>query len=212
MSTNITKQGLACASEGFAESFLCPYDYETYAEPDGSAWIKIYHHNNPANALFASSNTFTTSVYLDADRWFFCSLLNQITNGTYELMLKQKTTSSATETKYRWIQYANPMTCAFGDVDVADVSINTSSGYSTITNYGGIYKKVASTYLCVNNAASGNWIGAIGCWAAWSGGIPGWGGAVTSGYMDLYLRVDNQILPNASIFENHIQATEFIEW
>lgn len=210
--TSITQQGIASTSS-FAESFLNPYDLETYTEPDGSAWIKIIHHNNPTNAKFASTNTFTTSVYLDTDRWFYGSLFNQITNEKYELMLKQKTTSSATEAKYRWIQTVNPMTATYDQTKAANVTKITTTGYSNIAAYGGVFLRNGNTWLAVNDgSSSGDWMGALGCWAAWNGGIPGWGGAVTSGYMDLYLRVDNQVLANASVFDTHIQATEFIEW
>lgn len=211
MSVSITKQGIVY-SESFNESFASKYDLTPLVEPDNTAWIRVFHHNNPANARFASTNTFSTSVYLDADRWFNVSLLNMITNGTYELMIHQLPASGGTLEKYRWIQTKNPMTCAYGDVDVADVTINTSSGYTALTNYGGIYYKNSSTYLCVNNANSGNWMGAIGSWTAYSGGIPGWGKVVTSGYLDLYLRIDNQSAPLCSIFDTHVQAPEFIEW
>ncbi len=206
----IEKTGVV-ESASFTESFGSLYDQTSYVEPDNSVWIRIFHHNNPANARFASTNTFSSSVYLDADRWFNVSLLNMITNGTYELMIHQLPASGGTLEKYRWVQTKNPMTCAFGDVDVADVTINTSSGYTALTNYGGIYYKNSSTYLCVNNGNSGNWMGAVGSWSAWSGGIPGWGKAVTSGYLDLYLRVDNQSASLCSIFDTHIQATDFIE-
>ena len=208
--SSIKKTGVI-ESSMFTEAFASKYDMDLHVEPDNSVWVRVFHHNNPANARFASTNTFTSSVYLDADRWFNISIANLITNNTYELMIHQLPTSDGTLEKYRWVQTKNPMTCAFGDVDVADVTIVSTSGYTVLSNYGGIYYKNSSTYLCVNNANSGNWMGAVGSWTAWSGGIPGWGKAVTTGYLDLYLRVDNQKASLCSIFDTHIQAVEFIE-
>lgn len=205
----ITKNGII-QNEYITEFLANTYDKNVYIEPDKSCWIRLFHHNNPASVKFASTDTFATKVYKDADRWFNISLCNRLSNS-WELMIKQKTTSSATETKYRWIQYYNPMTATFADVDLADVTINTSSGYSTVSNYGGIYYKNSSTYLCVNNAVSNNWMGAIGCWTAWGNGIPGWGTtAITTGYLDLYLRIDRSS-DLTSIMQDILISPEIIE-
>ena len=45
---NISKQGIISASE-FSEIPVNPYDTTIYTEPDGSNWIRIFHHNNPAD-------------------------------------------------------------------------------------------------------------------------------------------------------------------
>jgi hypothetical protein len=58
------------------ETIYCPYDSETYVEPDGSKWIRIFHHNRPVDGLFQSTDPFITSVYVDEDRWFYISLCN----------------------------------------------------------------------------------------------------------------------------------------
>lgn len=207
MSTNITKQGIVKASE-FSEIPYNPYDPAIYTEPDGSTWVRIIHHV-PSGGYFSSTDSFSTYVYKDANRWFFGSLCNSVTNGLYEVMIKQKTTSDATEKKFRWIQYTNPMGGTFGDVDAADVVKNTSSGYSTNASYGGIYMKNSNTYLSANNGTSSSWWGAFGSWTSFQGGIPGYNAEViTTGYFDLYLRVS----PSTSIYEDSIQAREFIEW
>lgn len=209
---SVTKTGIILANT-VSESLVNPLDQQFYEEPDGSVWIRLIHHNNPANARFSQSNTFSSSVYLDADRWFYASIVNKITNNAYEFMLKQKTTSDATEEKYRWIQTVNPFTAVFGDVDAADVTKITTSGYSVHADYGGIYKFNTNSFFVANNSKSGNWYGALGCWSAYNGGIPGFAQKIiTTGYMDLYLRVDNQTGDVASIFKNSISATQFIEF
>ena len=209
MSVNISQQGIASASN-FAEIPINPYDTTTYTEPDGSTWIRIIHHNNPAGGLFASTDNFNDYVYKDANRWFFASLCNCVTNGMWEFMVKQKQTSSSTEEKYRWIQYKNPYDAVYADVTAAKVTKNTSSGYNTNSVHGGIYKfNSSNTFFVTANASNGNWYGAFGSWAAYQNGIPGFPNTtVTSGYMDLYLRVS----PNSSIYEDSIQSRDFIEW
>ena len=208
MGTSVKKSGII-TSGAFADFAQNPYDRTIYTEPDGSTWMKIAHHNNPTNAKFASENDFTNKVYLDADRWFIVSLADQIQSGKWELMVKQKTTSDATETKWRWIQNTSPMAGSYDSVKAANVTKITSSGYSVSDVAGGAYKFNSSTYLVIANASSGNWFGAIGAWSAYNGGIPGYPNTtVTTGYIDLYLRVDSII---ASLGNNYVKCNEIIE-
>ena len=200
------------------------FDSTIYAEPDGSRWVKIVRHSHPDTTKFVSSDVFTAYTYKAADVWFCGALCNEVTSGYWELMVKQALTSGGTESKYRWIQQTNPMAGSYNETVAANIQRNTSSGYST-ANYGGIYKFNSNTYLVGNNGASGNWFGAFGCWTAYNGGIPGFfGGAVTTGYMDLYLRIDTAVdnadcdagfieesLPPAKVGDNWVQSHEFIE-
>ena len=180
----------------FAPSIISKYDRNYYMEPDGSIWIRIFHHGNPANGnLFSTSDSFTTSVYKDSNRWFQVSIVNKI-SGTWELMIKQKQTSSSREEKYRWTQKTNPMSGSYSDVSPSSSNIvrNTSSGYTVNTASGGMYKLNGSSYLVIANTSNGNWYGAVGSFSAYGGGIPGFPNtAITTGYMDLYLRIDSLI-------------------
>lgn len=208
---SISKTGTISTST-FSETFVNPFDTTFYEEPDKSVWIRLIHHNNPASLLFSSTNTFENPVYIDEDRWWYASIVNKITNNTYEFMVKQKALATDNETKYRWIQTKNPFDAVFGDVDLADVTRITTTGYSTYGSYAGIYKKNANTYFSVNNGTSSSWWGALGSWTAYQGGIPGFAQVIIkTGYMDLYLRVDNQVNNITSIFKNSIISTEFIE-
>jgi hypothetical protein len=212
MGVSIKKQGMVKAS-AFSETFVNPLDTHFYEEPDKSIWIRLVHHNNPASLKFASSNTFASSVYIDADRWFYASIVNAITNNTYEFMIKQQATLDGSVAKFRWIQTVNPFTGTFEDVDAVDVTKITTAGYSTSSSYGGIYKLNSNTYFVANNSYKGNWFGALGCWGTWNNGIPGYAGvAITTGFIDLYLRIDNQTNNIASIFKNSIKSSEFIEF
>lgn len=205
----ITKQG-QIKGQNLLETYLPLYDKNIYTEPDGSTWIHIFHHNNPAASKFNEPTLdWTTGKYLDADRWYDVDQAVYYTLSPYEFMVKQKTTSSATETKYRWIQTANPLTAVWADVKPGTVTFNTSSGY-TNSSYGGMYLfKNTNLHMCIANGSNGNWYGGIGAAAAYNGGIPGYPNTtVTTGYIDLYIRVYNgtKIIKNVGI-----SSTEFIE-
>lgn len=213
---SITKQGIATASY-LTEFIASTFDTNTYVEPDGSAWIRIFHHNDPASALFASTDTFTSQVYKDENRWFNVAICNLLSDS-WELMVKQALTSGATEYKYRWIQTINPMEGKYSDVVAANITKITTTGYSVVSGAGGLYKYSNSntnnyTYLVIANSSSGNWFGAMGAWVAHSDGIPGYpNSVVTSGYMDLYLRIDAKANLNlTSIDKNFIKTKSFNE-
>ena len=208
MGLNVGKNDVISA-ELFTELVANVYDTNFYTEPDGSIWIRIFHHNNPAGGRFASSDPFDKQVYKDADKWFNVALCDQIKSGKWELMVKQKTTSDATETKWRWIQSTNPMAGSYNDVKAANVTKITTSGYSVSDVAGGAYKARNQTYIVIANANSGNWFGAIGAWGEYNGGIPGYPNTtVTTGYMDLYLRVDYS---TASFGKKYVKGREIIE-
>lgn len=189
----ITKTGLIknSASSEYPFTQHLKYDPEIYFEPDGSVWVHIYHHNNPEAAIFASSNTFANSCYLDTNRWFnateICNQLNK-----WEFLIKYTHTSSETESKERWIQSKNPENAVYADVDPEDIIRITDNGYAVGT-WGGLYKKNNSAYWVMNSGNSSSWWGATGAFQIYQGGIPGYGGktVTTTGYNDLYVRIDN---------------------
>lgn len=205
---SVSKQGIISNHE-ISEIPYNPYDTTIYTEPDGSKWIRIIHHNNPAGGLFSSTDNFNDYVYKDENRWFFGSLVNGVVNGRWEFMVKQKQTSSSTEEKYRWIQTKNPYEAVYADVSPSAVTRITTSGYNVNTSSGGIYKMNGNTFFVITNTNNGNWYGAFGSWTAYSNGTPGFPNTViTSGYMDLYLRIS----PSISLYNtNSISVKEIIE-
>lgn len=211
MSLNINKNGII-STELFTEFIANTFDTNFYVEPDNSVWIRIFHHNNPTNARFNSTDSFTTQVYLDNNRWFNVSLCNYLSNS-WELMVKQKTTSDASEVKYRWIQLTNPMGGTFDTTKAASVTKITTEGYSQSSSAGAAYKFNSNTFIIINNGTSGNWFGAIGSWSAHQNGIPGYPNSViTTGYMDLYLRIDDKVNLSATSFGNNfVKSKEIIE-
>ena len=208
----INKNGII-GSSVISNSIISIYDTNFYIEPDNSVWIRLFHHNNPASNLFSSNDSFTTQAYKDSNMWFNVALVSLNTSGKWEMMVMQKETSSSSLTKYRWIQTNNPMTATYDQTVNAKVTINKTSGYSYSDSYGGMYKLNSNTYLTVNNGVNGNWFGATGCWTRWNNGIPGvLGNAVTTGYMDLYYRIDTENINDLKFFGNEISAHDFIEY
>ncbi len=201
------------ASELEGSSYL-KYDNKLYIEPDGSCWVRVFHHNNPAGGAFASGDPFATSVYKDANRWFNFELANHI--NKWEIMVKQKATASDDEVKYRWVQTVNPMSATFAQVAAANITKVTTSGYTNFST-GGLYKiDNTNTYLCTNNGTNGNWWGAMGTYVIYQGGTPAWSGKlVTTGYIDTFLRIDNlensHSLKVKSTKNNLWLANQFIE-
>lgn len=191
----VTKTGLLesaniCEMDGL--SYL-KYDPNVYIEPDGSCWVRIYHHNNPGAGSFSSTDDFAHSVYIDENRWFNVEVCDHI--DKWEFMVKGRFTEDGDDWKLRWIQDVNPMTAAYADVAAANVTKITGNGYDAYTSsWGGLYAKKGSAYLTTNNGNSGNWWGAVGSYSVYQSGIPGWGpsGTVTTtGFNDLYVRIDN---------------------
>ena len=172
------------------------YDSTIYVEPDGSLWTHIFHHNNPASARFNSTDSFATGVYLDTNRWYDVEQLCNLTTK-WEFMLKEKLTSTSIENKYRWIQTVNPNTATWNDVkpDSTNITRITTSGYNTNTSSGGMWRYNSNTRMVLANSSSSNWYGAIGAWTNYSNAIPGrYDGTdakCSTGYEDLYLRIDN---------------------
>ena len=157
----LTPQEVKEISKGLVAHYTMYEPLKMYSEPDGSIWVHIAHHNNPANGnLFSSSDAFTGVVYKDTDRWFnVYSTVSQI--DRFEFMVKQKETSSSEEVKYRWIQNKSPFSSSYSDVAPDAVTRVTTSGY-TNGGYGGIYVLNSPTYLAIANYSNGNWYGAFG--------------------------------------------------
>ena len=197
---------------------ICPtlhYDKTIYIEPDGSKWVRIFHHNAPTEVgLFSSTDTFATGVYIDADRWYDVEpFIGHM--SVYEFIIKQKLTAEDTETKYRWVQTVSPLTATYEDVSPSsgNVTYNTSTGYESVEMGGLLYGTGSNTRMRIANEKPANWFGAIGGWNLSSGSLPAFPNTrVSTGYFDLYARIDN--LPDlcAKIIKNQgIYGTQIIE-
>ena len=166
------------------------YDPEVLIEPDGSCWVRIGHHADPTTYKFASGDPFVTGVWKDDRRFLdasYCDLVDK-----WEFIVEQKQLADSAVQRFRWAQPVNPNTGTFENTVAANITRYGSDDGYTNSGYGGMYKLNSSTYYCCNNGTKGNWMGAIGCWTAHNGGIPGYGGTIKDGgYTDLYIRIDN---------------------
>lgn len=175
------------------------YDTTIYTEPDGSKWLRIFHHNNPSVNLFASSDNFAAGVYKNENMWYYienvCSSMNH-----YEFMVKQKNTDTSDEQKFRWVQNVHPVGATHDQVQPNNVTRITTEGY-TDSGMGGLYvwsntnTGTNNARMSISNGTAGNWYGALGCWTAYQGGLPGYPNQnCTTGYIDLYIRFEPQYI------------------
>ena len=90
------------------------------------------------------------------------------------------------------------MIAEFSDVDKTKVTKITTKGYtSTASTYGGFYKKNQYTYLSINDGTSSHSWGRLGGWYDDPNGLPAFSKRITTGYIDVYIRIDNQQLTNS---------------
>ena len=193
------------------------YDTNIYTEPDGSKWVRVFHHNNPADdtTLFTQTMDFEHGCYVGENSWFNFNVCKSFDH--YEFLVKQTITAGAAETKYRFVQATNPFNSVYADVAPTSTNITriTTSGYSTSTTSGGFYKRIYAAYFVAANSNSGNWYGAAGSWTPYGHRLPGYSNyLVTTGYMDVYLRIDNGYgdVDIARIYSsNNLASSRFIE-
>jgi hypothetical protein len=184
-----------------------------HTEPDGSKWLHVFHHNNPAAQLFSNSDDFENGVHKNNDMWFLVHYCKNFTK--WEFLWIQTIEESSVATKYRWIQSVSPFGTSYDAVKPASVTRVTTAGY-TDGNFGGLYKMNSNTYLAIANTSNGNWFGATGSWSAHGNGTPGYPNtSVGSGCMDLYIRIDNTTIPdgvlNVKIKKDLMQSNNFVE-
>lgn len=202
------------------EMIYCPFDPQIYTEPDGSQWIHIFHHNSPANIRFESTDSFTSyASHVDSENpdyncWFYVSLCNYL--PTWEFIIKTTRTTEDTLYQKRWIQSVNPMVALAEEVTADQITKITEGGYNN-NSWGGLYKRTVnnSTWLNLHNGTEGNWYGAIGSYLLWNGGSTGFRGtgssnAVTTGYIDLYVRIDN--IPSVNLQNIGVNLHDDIHW
>lgn len=178
------------------------YDNNIYREPDGSLWIRIAHQEQVTGTtnLFNSSVDARTADDRVSDLVWLNSMVLYDFIGRWELLVVKKITSETQNpTKYRWVQYKNPLLSTYNDIH-GNITRNTSSGYNT-SNYGGLFWKQNGQHLiCDNNTNGSNWYGICGYNSYTSGGVTGtpafMGDILTTGYQNLYIRIDKAIQPS----------------
>lgn len=175
-------------------------------DSDGSVFLKILHHNNPASNLFTQEN-----AWLNNDPNLFSNLIilkdspifSQLSE--YEFIAKEKLTTSSEEVTYRWKQSTNP------------AALNTTSTeYQVI--YGNPPRSLAlinkETYGAIHNGTP--WWCCCGSWSRYNGGNRGFSGVVTTGYSELYIKIPETLLrgyidETAKFYTNSAYSKQFLE-
>lgn len=156
-----------------------------YLEYRDCLWVKVLHHNRPASNIFTTANAknintenLFSKLYLFDDTTRFKS-----TSGKYEFMVREKLESTSTENIGIWSQTSSP-------------TANAIAGYTQIyTSTGSWPRSFGLTHQSANavfdDSGSSTWWCSCGCNTAYQGGIPSFWGICKTGYLDLYIRVDN---------------------
>ena len=166
--------------------------------PDEPVWLRVLHHNNPKGARFTSQEdgkNKDTADQFSKLKIFFNNDDFRRADGNYEFMVKEKLESGSTEQTYRWSQTSNP-------------TASTVTGYKLIsqTNDPGrsFGLKNNGSYAVFHNGST--WWCACGSWSVFNEGIPGFGGTVLTGYLDLYVRADKVTLPAGYTELQYVQS------
>lgn len=164
----------------FNEDATLLTELETKILDDGSTWGKVLYHNNPSENMFTQSNCSNNDSKNLYSKLYLLTTNNFLsTDGYYEFLLNQVTESGGSVTTYRWKQTSAP------------ASTTAITGKQDITNsIAGLCLCSGNTYLARSNS-TGNWWAACGCYTKYGSGIPGVDVTISTGYLELWVRLDN---------------------
>lgn len=174
---------------------------------NGSVFLKILDHNNPASNMFTENNCWLN----DSENLYSCLDIlrtGDIFRGAeeFEFYSTEKLTSSSTETAVRWIQTSNPatMSSATGFSIVSGAASHLTNGLAN-----------AGTNGCFDISGS-NWWCCCGAYETYQGGIPGFNGVVTTGYLKLWVKLPDEVVKGsaddiAKFFKKSVYARHFYE-
>lgn len=187
-SNSIFKEGLVDFSE------IIEHNINRFKYYDGELWAQILHHNNKAGKVLFTKET--ADNYTSEDLYSRLYLIEELRgdDGKFEFMALQP--DSEPGKVYRWKQSNNPNVTT------------TGSGFENIANMSGALVKCSgNTHWAISNS-TGNWWNAVGCYTAYSGGIPGFGKVVPTGTLDVYVKVSKR----SSILADAIEAYNLYEF
>ena len=163
-----------------------------YSKPqlDGNtnfSWLRVLHHNNPKAARFASQEegkNKDTKDHFSKLKVFFNNDVIRSRSGKYEFMAKERLESNSAEQTFMWKQTSNPTASTVSGYELVSQTTNPNRSFGLLRN---------GSYAVFHNGST--WWCACGSVSDFNGGIPGFGGTVLSGYLDLYVKVDNSMPP-----------------
>lgn len=166
--------------------------------PDEPVWLRVLHHNNPKGARFTTQEDAKdkdTADQFSKLKIFFNNDNFRRANGNYEFMAKEKLESGSTEQVFRWTQTSNPTASTVTGYKLISQTIDAGRNFGLKNN---------GSYAVFHNGNT--WWCACGSWSAFNNGIPGFGGTVLTGYLDLYVRVDKVTLPAGYTELQYVQS------
>lgn len=177
--------------------------------PDGSVFLRLLRHNNPASKIFTKYNCWLNSS--DTDLYSSLILLKNAdwmkNLSEYEFLAFEKLTSSGTEAQVRWKQTSNPATTssATGFQLVSGTAQYLTAGLAN-----------AGTHGCFDVDDANKWWCCCGCYEAYQGGIPGFNGVITTGYIELFVKIPEEIIKgytsgDTKFFNQSIISNKFKE-
>ncbi len=173
----------------------------------GSVFLKILDHNNPASNMFTANNCWLNN----SENLYSCLDIlrtGDIFKGVeeFEFYSTEKATSSSTETSVRWIQTSNPATTssATGFSLVSGAASHLTNGLAN-AGTNGCFDISGSTWWCC-----------CGAYDTYQGGIPGFNGVVTTGYMRLWVKLPDEVVKGtaddiAKFFKRSVYSKHFCE-
>lgn len=169
-------------NKGVEEKDSSVFKYVNYS---GCTWYRVLHHNTPATKLFTSANGKRND---DTDLYSRLGLFDSNTNfrmadNKYEFLVREKLESTHTESAATWVQTSSPTASTISGFQLL------SSNPPTPPRTFGLTHQSANAVF--DDSGTNTWWCACGCNTAYQGGIPGFYGNVKTGYLDLYVRVDD---------------------
>ena len=151
-----------------------------------AAWARVFHHNTHwGSVLYSSASSGAEAKTSNTvDKYSVLGNIANYKNTTNWEFLLQYPNVSATQYN-RWIQTSDPVT-----------TTNSVTGYSAVhvdwtgNSWGGLALSSTNTHTLIDGSIGSSWWYAIGAYKAYSGGIPGPSGNVTS-TVNLWARIDN---------------------
>ena len=174
---------------------------------NGSVFLKILDHNNPASNIFTANNCWLNN---SGNLYSCLDILrtSDIFKGAeeFEFYSTEKLTSSSTETSVRWIQTSNPATTS------------SATGFSLVSgtaSYLTAGLANAGTKGCFDISGS-TWWCCCGAYNQYKGGVPGFNGVVTTGYLRLWVKLPDEVVKGsaddiAKFFKRSVYARHFYE-
>jgi hypothetical protein len=174
---------------------------------NGSVFLKILDHNNPASNLFTANNCWLNN---SGNLYSCLDILRtgDIFKGAeeFEFYSTEKLKSSSTETSVRWTQPSNPATTS---------SVTEFSLVSGTASYLTAGLANAGTNGCFDISGS-TWWCCCGAYNRYNGGIPGFNGVITTGYLRLWVKLPDEVVKGsadniAKFFKRSVYARHFYE-